>query len=71
MLFDYHAGIHVILPTPEGDRGVEIDALLPSALGQLVDSGGLSAVDRNLECVADLSHPCAAECTDPLDQHCG
>jgi len=41
------------------------------SLGQLLESDGLSAVDRNLECQADLSHSYAAQCTDPLDQHCG
>ena len=41
------------------------------SLGQVLDNDGLSAVDRNLECLADLSHPHAAQCTDPLDQHCG
>ncbi|MFT6289504.1 MAG: precorrin-6x reductase, partial [Ilumatobacter sp.] len=41
------------------------------ALDQVLDNDGLSAVDRNLECLADLSHPYAAQCTDPLDQHCG
>jgi len=41
------------------------------ALGQVLDNDGLAAVDRNLECLADLSHPYAAQCTDPLDQHCG
>ena len=41
------------------------------SLGQLLDNDGLSAVDRNLECLADLSHPYAAQCTDPFDQHCG
>ena len=31
----------------------------------------LSAVDRDLECLADLSHPDAAQSADPLDQHGG
>lgn len=31
----------------------------------------LSAVDRDLECLADLSHPHAAQCTDPFDQYGG
>ncbi|MFT4864565.1 MAG: hypothetical protein ACI8RE_000748 [Ilumatobacter sp.] len=40
-------------------------------LGHPLENDGLSAVDHNLECPADLSHPYAAQSTDPFDQHCG
>ena len=43
------------------------NSLLPSSNGTY----GLSTVDCNLECLAGLSHPNAAQCADPLDQYGG
>ncbi|MFD7863297.1 cytidine deaminase family protein [Streptomyces sp. NPDC059783] len=53
VLFDYHPGIRVILPTPEGLRSVRIKDLMPLAAGWTIEGGaqslapgsGTSAVD--------------------------
>lgn len=39
VLFDYHPGIRVILPTPDGLRSVRIRDLMPLAAGWTIDGG--------------------------------
>ncbi|WP_406450512.1 cytidine deaminase [Streptomyces sp. NBC_00876] len=39
VLFDYHPGIRVILPTPEGLRSVRIKDLMPLAGGWTIEGG--------------------------------
>jgi hypothetical protein len=53
------------------ESGHDLREIGTYAFGGPLRSCGLSAVDRNLECLTDLSHSHAAQCTDPLDQHGG
>lgn len=39
ILFDYHLGIRVLLPTPEGVRATTIEALMPYAAAWTIDHG--------------------------------
>lgn len=39
VLFDYHPGIRVLLPTAEGDRSVLIEDLMPLAAAWTLDGG--------------------------------
>jgi len=39
VLFDYHPGIRVLLPTPEGDRSVVIEDLMPLAAAWTIEDG--------------------------------
>lgn len=39
VLFDYHPGIRVLLPTAEGVRATAIEALMPHAAAWTIDSG--------------------------------
>ncbi|MEV6005632.1 cytidine deaminase [Streptomyces sp. NPDC051976] len=41
VLFDYHPGIRVVLPTPEGVRSVGIKDLMPLAYGWTKEHGAL------------------------------
>lgn len=43
VLFDYHPGIRVVLPTREGLRSVEIADLMPLATGWSADEGSFMA----------------------------
>jgi hypothetical protein len=52
------------------ESGEDYPHILTYAFGGPLRSCGLSAVDCNLECLTDLSHPRAAQRTDPFDQ-CG
>ncbi|MFI6948371.1 cytidine deaminase family protein [Streptomyces sp. NPDC050422] len=56
VLFDYHPGIRVILPTPDGLRSVRIKDLMPLAAGWTIEGGAQSLAQEPTVVAEDDDH---------------